>query len=55
MIALVDKAEGSPDGKSWDGVAIALFVDKEALRFEASETKAQKVSGTQKASGTRPE
>jgi hypothetical protein len=35
-IALGDKAEGSPSGNTWDGTAIALFVDKDALRFEAS-------------------
>jgi len=35
-IALGNQADGSPDGSTWDGVAIALFVDKDALRFEAS-------------------
>ncbi len=35
-IALGDKADGSPSGSTWDGVAIALFVDKDALRSEAS-------------------
>jgi hypothetical protein len=34
FIAL-DKAEGSPNDGAWDGVAIALFVDREALQFQA--------------------
>jgi phospholipid/cholesterol/gamma-HCH transport system substrate-binding protein len=29
---LGDRAAGSPDGKTWDGVALALFVAREALR-----------------------
>lgn len=34
FIALGGKAEGSPDGDgTWDGVAIALFLDREALRL----------------------
>ena len=37
-IALGDKADGSPNGSTWDGVAIALFVDKDVLRYEASAT-----------------
>src|SRR3989442_125632 len=45
FIALDRKAEGSPNGSSWDGVAIALFIDKDALRFDASDLKPQKTSG----------
>ncbi|HEV8316152.1 MAG TPA: MlaD family protein [Vicinamibacterales bacterium] len=45
FIALDRKAEGSPNGSSWDGVAIALFIDKEALRFDAPDLKPQKTSG----------
>jgi hypothetical protein len=46
FIALDGKAQGgSPNGNSWDGVAIALFIDKDALRFDASEPKPQKTSG----------
>jgi phospholipid/cholesterol/gamma-HCH transport system substrate-binding protein len=49
FISLVDKAADSPNGSTWDGVAIALFIHKDALRFDAS-------GGTlQKASGTRPQ
>jgi hypothetical protein len=49
FISLVDKAVDGPDGRTWDGVAIALFIDKEALRFEEPE------AGTRKASGTGPQ
>jgi phospholipid/cholesterol/gamma-HCH transport system substrate-binding protein len=57
LISLVDKAEGSPNGGAWDGVAIALFIDKEALRFEPSDVAPRKASTTapQKSAGTRPQ
>jgi phospholipid/cholesterol/gamma-HCH transport system substrate-binding protein len=29
---LGDRASGSPDGESWDGVALAVFVDRQALQ-----------------------
>ena len=32
VMPLGDRADGSPDGQTWDGVALALFVDIEALR-----------------------
>ena len=36
FIALGDEAEGSPDGDGdWDGVAIALFLDRHALQLAA--------------------
>jgi hypothetical protein len=34
-ISLGNDAQGSPNGGSWDGVAITLFVDREALQFTA--------------------
>ena len=34
-ISLGNDAKGSPNGGSWDGVAITLFVDREALQFAA--------------------
>jgi phospholipid/cholesterol/gamma-HCH transport system substrate-binding protein len=37
-ISLGNDAQGSPNGGSWDGVAIALFVDREALQFAAQTT-----------------
>lgn len=46
FIALVDTADGSPNGSTWDGVAIALFVDRDALRFEARGIAPRKASGT---------
>jgi phospholipid/cholesterol/gamma-HCH transport system substrate-binding protein len=33
FIALGDEAPGSPSGKSWDGVSVTLFLDREALQF----------------------
>jgi phospholipid/cholesterol/gamma-HCH transport system substrate-binding protein len=35
FISLGNDAQGSPNGGSWDGVAITLFVDREALQFVA--------------------
>jgi phospholipid/cholesterol/gamma-HCH transport system substrate-binding protein len=35
FISLGNDAQGSPNGASWDGVAITLFVDREALQFVA--------------------
>ena len=35
FISLGNDAQGSPGDKSWDGVAITLFVDREALQFAA--------------------
>jgi phospholipid/cholesterol/gamma-HCH transport system substrate-binding protein len=37
-ISLGNDAQGSPNGASWDGVAITLFVDREALQFVAQAT-----------------
>ena len=37
-ISLGNDAQGSPNGGAWDGVAIALFVDREALQFVAQTT-----------------
>jgi phospholipid/cholesterol/gamma-HCH transport system substrate-binding protein len=35
FIALGDEAEGSPEGDgTWDGIALALFLDREALRIQ---------------------
>ena len=34
-ISLGNDAKGSPEDKPWDGVAITLFVDREALQFVA--------------------
>jgi hypothetical protein len=34
-ISLGNDAQGSPNGGSWDGVAITLFVDRQALQFAA--------------------
>jgi hypothetical protein len=35
FIALGDEAEGSPEGDgTWDGIALALFLDREALRVQ---------------------
>ena len=34
-IALAEDAPGSPSGDAWDGVAIALFLDRDALQFAA--------------------
>ena len=34
FIALGAEAEGSPSGASWDGVAVTLFVDREALQLQ---------------------
>jgi phospholipid/cholesterol/gamma-HCH transport system substrate-binding protein len=34
-IALGHEATGSPDGKTWDGVAIVVFVDRQALQIAA--------------------
>jgi hypothetical protein len=34
-ISLGNDAQGSPTDGPWDGVAIALFVDREALQFVA--------------------
>jgi len=35
FISLADEAKGSPNGDRWDGVAIALFLETEALQFVA--------------------
>jgi phospholipid/cholesterol/gamma-HCH transport system substrate-binding protein len=35
FISLTDGAKGSPGGDRWDGVAIALFLETEALQFVA--------------------
>jgi phospholipid/cholesterol/gamma-HCH transport system substrate-binding protein len=35
VMPLGDQAQASPDGQTWDGVALALFVDLEALRAGA--------------------
>jgi hypothetical protein len=32
-ISLGNDAQGSPTGGAWDGVAITLFIDREALEF----------------------
>ena len=32
VMPLGHRAAGSPDGETWDGVALALFVDRKALR-----------------------
>ena len=32
-ISLGEDAEGSPDGDQWDGVALTLFLDRDALQF----------------------
>ena len=37
-ISLGNDAQGSPNGGAWDGVAITLFVDREALQFVAQTT-----------------
>jgi phospholipid/cholesterol/gamma-HCH transport system substrate-binding protein len=34
----LDTAEGSPSGKRWDGVAITLFLDRDALQFARQAT-----------------
>jgi hypothetical protein len=34
-ISLGNDAQGSPNDASWDGVAITLFIDREALQFVA--------------------
>ena len=52
FISLVDKAVDSPNGSTWDGVAIALFIDKDALRFQASGIGPQG-SGLSQAPGSR--
>jgi phospholipid/cholesterol/gamma-HCH transport system substrate-binding protein len=36
-IGLGGEAPGSPNGNSWDGVAVTLFLDREALQFAAQQ------------------
>jgi phospholipid/cholesterol/gamma-HCH transport system substrate-binding protein len=44
VMPLGDRATDSPDGQTWDGIALALFVDREALRAgEAAGTGATAV------------
>jgi hypothetical protein len=38
-ISLGDDAKGSPGGGGWDGVALTLFVDRDALRFAPQEAQ----------------
>jgi phospholipid/cholesterol/gamma-HCH transport system substrate-binding protein len=33
FISLGDDAKGSPDGETWDGVSVTLFLDREELQF----------------------
>jgi phospholipid/cholesterol/gamma-HCH transport system substrate-binding protein len=39
FIALGKDGRGSPKGQEWDGVAIALFLDRDALQFTNTATK----------------
>jgi phospholipid/cholesterol/gamma-HCH transport system substrate-binding protein len=45
VMPLGDRASGSPDGESWDGVALALFVDRKALRQSEATAGAGSVAG----------
>lgn len=40
FIALGDDAEGSPDSDRWDGVALTLFLDMNALQFVTQDRRA---------------
>jgi phospholipid/cholesterol/gamma-HCH transport system substrate-binding protein len=43
-IALGDEAQGSPAGGAWDGIALTLFLDREALQFETVPARAPAVA-----------
>jgi hypothetical protein len=55
VMPLGDRADGSPDGQTWDGVALALFVDIEALRAgRAAGAAAATHEGSQPVPGDPP-
>jgi phospholipid/cholesterol/gamma-HCH transport system substrate-binding protein len=57
LMPLAGPADGSPDGSQWDGVALALFVDREALDGEIAgrpEARPGAADGSQSVETTAP-
>ena len=54
VMPLGDRADGSPDGQTWDGVALALFVELEELRAGKASGAAATHEGSQPVHGDPP-